>query len=98
MKTPMSTIVALPGEGIGLEVGDVTCELLMGTGLPLKILTPPQGNPLPEETKQAPREADGVLFGAAGPTTSKVVSWLRWSLGGWPGERPIRCDPAMLSQ
>ena len=52
----MKTVVALPGQGIGLEVVDVTCELLMGTGLPLKILTPPQGNPLPEETKRAARE------------------------------------------
>ena len=66
----MKTIVALPGEGIGIEVVDATCELLMGTGLPLKILTPPQGAPLPEETKRAAREADGVLFGAAGPATS----------------------------
>ena len=38
----MKTVVALPGEGIGPEVVDATCELLMGTGLPLKILTPPQ--------------------------------------------------------
>ena len=46
------TVVALPGEGIGLEVVDATCELLMGAGLPLKILTPPQGSPLPDETKK----------------------------------------------
>ena len=73
----MKTIVALPGEGIGPEVVDATCELLMGTGLPLKILTPPQGSPLPEETKRAAREADGVLFGAAGPSTSLVVGCRR---------------------
>ena len=78
---PMKTIVALPGEGIGLEVVDATCELLMGTGLPLKILTPPQGCArCREETKRAAREADGVLFGAAGPSTSPVVSWLRWEM------------------
>ena len=80
MKTSMRTIVALPGEGIGPEVVDATCELLMGTGLPLKILTPPQGSPLPEATKRAAREADGVLFGAAGPSSSPVVSWLRWEM------------------
>src|SRR5262249_39569745 len=39
----MKTIVALPGEGIGPEVVDATLEVLAGTGLPLKILTPPQG-------------------------------------------------------
>src|SRR5215475_2484544 len=93
----MKTIVALPGEGIGLEVVDATCEVLMGTGLPLKILTPPQGSPLPEETKQAAREADGVLFGAAGPSTSAVVSWLRWEMSAWAGVRPIRFFPGMRS-
>jgi len=93
----MKTVVALPGQGIGLEVVDVTCELLMGTGLPLKILTPPQGNPLPEETKTAAREADGVLFGAAGPATSSVVSWLRWEMSAWAGVRPIRFYPGMRS-
>src|SRR5215475_6272862 len=93
----MKTVVALPGEGIGLEVVDATCELLMSTGLPLKILTPPQGSPLPEETKQAAREADGVLFGAAGPSTSAVVSWLRWEMSAWAGVRPIRFFPGMRS-
>ena len=98
----MKTVVALPGEGIGIEVVDATCELLMGTGLPLKILTPPQGAPLPEETKRAAREADGVLFGAAGPSTS---AWSPGSAGRWrrgpacgrsgsiPGMRSPLADP-----
>src|SRR5260370_23102095 len=93
----MKPVVALPGQGIGLEVVAATCERLRGTGMPLKILTPPQGNPLPEETKQAAREADGVLFGAAGPATSNVVSWLRWEMGAWAGVRPIRFFPGMHS-
>jgi len=93
----MKTVVALPGQGIGIEVVDATCELLMGTGLPLKITTPPQGDPLPEETKRAAREADGVLFGAAGPATTSVVSWLRWEMQTWAGVRPIRFFPGMHS-
>jgi isocitrate/isopropylmalate dehydrogenase len=93
----MRTVVALPGEGIGPEVIEATCELLMGTGLPIKILTPPQGNPVPEETKRAAREADGVLFGAAGPSTSAVVSWLRWEMSAWAGVRPIKFFPGMHS-
>jgi 3-isopropylmalate dehydrogenase len=93
----MKTVVALSGEGIGPEVVDATCELLMGTGLPIKILTPPQGNPMPEETKRAAREADGVLFGAAGPSTSAVVSWLRWEMSAWAGVRPIKFFPGMHS-
>lgn len=91
------TIVALPGQGIGPEVVDATCELLMGASLPLKILTPPQYDPLPEETKRAAREADGVLFGAAGPETSHIVSWLRWEMSAWAGVRPIRFYPGMCS-
>ena len=93
----MKTIVALPGQGIGPEVVDITCELPMGTGLPLKILTLPQGNSLPEETKRAAREADGVPFGAASPSTSNVVSWLRWEMSAWAVVRPIRFDPRMSS-
>ena len=93
----MKTVVALPGEGIGPEVVDATCEVLLGTGLPLRILTPPQGAPLPEETQRAARAADGVLFGAAGPKTSAVVSWLRWQMAAWAGVRPIRFFPGMRS-
>ena len=33
----MKTIVVLPGEGIGIEVIEATCEVLAGTGLPLMI-------------------------------------------------------------
>ena len=101
----MKTVVALPGEGIGPEVVDATCELLLGTGLPLKILTPPQGaaavkshgETLPEETKRAAIAADGVLFCAAGPTTSPVVTWLRWEMSAWAGLRPIKFYPGMHS-
>jgi isocitrate/isopropylmalate dehydrogenase len=35
---------------------------------------------VPEETKRACREADAVLFGAAGPATTAVVAWLRWEM------------------
>src|SRR5919106_445209 len=101
----MKTVVALPGEGIGIEVVEATCELLASTGLPLKILTPPQGaaatrshgSPIPEETKRAAREADGVLFGAAGPSSSPVVAWLRWEMEAFAGVRPIRYYPGMRS-
>jgi len=101
----MKTIVALPGEGIGIEVVEATCELLEGAALPLKMLHPPQGaaamkehgTPIPEETKRAAREADGVLFGAAGPSSSAVVSWLRWEMEAYAGVRPVRYYPGMHS-
>src|SRR5439155_198012 len=36
---PMKTIVALPGEGIGVEVVEATCALLSGAGMPVKMVT-----------------------------------------------------------
>src|SRR5262245_52743661 len=93
----LKTVVALPGEGIGIEVVDATCEVLSGAGLPLEILSPPQGaaalkshgTALPDETKRAALAADGVLFGAAGPSSSPVVAWLRWEMTAGGGVRPI---------
>jgi isocitrate/isopropylmalate dehydrogenase len=38
----MKTVVALPGEGIGVEVVDATGEILSAADIPVKILTPPQ--------------------------------------------------------
>ena len=95
----MKTVVALGGEGIGIEVVEATCELLTAAGFPLKILTPPHGesaqrthgSPLPDETKRLCGEADGVLFGAAGsPASSAVVSYLRWQQDAYAGVRPVK--------
>src|SRR6266850_4931696 len=98
---PMKTIVALPGEGIGLEVVEATCEVLSGADVPVRILTPLQisapGSPVPEETQRACREADAVLFGAAGPATTRVVGWLRWEMDAWAGVRPAKFYPGMRS-
>src|SRR5256712_14012104 len=99
------TVVVLPGEGIGIEVVDAACDVLVGAGLPLKILTPPQvegatptvAGSVPDQTRQLAREADGVLFGAAGPATTNVVSWLRWEMRAWAGARPVRFRPGMRS-
>jgi len=97
----MKTVVALPGEGIGVEVVEATCELLAAAGIPVKILTPPQisapGSPVPEATRRACREADAVLFGAAGPATSAVVGWLRWEMDAWAGMRPAKFYAGMRS-
>jgi isocitrate/isopropylmalate dehydrogenase len=77
----MKTVVAQPGDGIGIECVEATCELLTKAGLPLRC-TPGECHQsqglAPEETKKAAREAEGVLFGAAGPSSKAVVAWLRW--------------------
>jgi len=95
----MKTIVALPGQGIGVEVVDATCEIMTAAGMPVKILTPPQGegSAVPEQTRRACREADAVLFGAAGPETSAVVGWLRWEMEAWGGLRPAKFYEGMRS-
>ncbi|MGH7275444.1 MAG: isocitrate/isopropylmalate dehydrogenase family protein [Candidatus Rokuibacteriota bacterium] len=95
----MKTVVALGGEGIGIEVVDATCELLVAAGLPLRILTPPHGeaaqqahgSPLPDETKRACGQADGILFGAAGgPASVAVITYLRWQQDAYANVRPIK--------
>jgi isocitrate/isopropylmalate dehydrogenase len=97
----MKTVVALPGEGIGIEVVDATCDIITAAGMPVKILTPPQverpGAAVPEDTRRLCREADAVLFGAAGPSTSLVVGWLRWEMEAWAGVRPAKFFRGMRS-
>ena len=104
-RTPLQTsplqktVVALGGEGIGIEVVEARCELLTAAGFPLRILTAPHGesaqqthgSPLPDEAKRLCGEADGVLFGAAGsPASSAVVSYLRWQQDAYAGVRPVK--------
>ena len=83
----MKTVVALPGEGIGPEVVDATCEVLVGTGLPLKILTPPQGaaavksHGVPLPTSRSRRRARPTACSSAPP----AVRIPRPSSGGSAG-------------
>ncbi len=95
----MKTVVALGGEGIGPEVVNAACELLAAAGFPLRILTPPHGepalkthgSPVPDETKRLCGRADGVLFGAAGgPASAAVLTYLRWQQDAYANVRPIK--------
>ena len=104
--TARKRIAALGGEGIGTEVVDVTCEILVGADMPVDILTPAHGepaikshgHPVPDETKKICEAADGVLFGAAGaPPTSAVVQWLRWEKGVTASVRPVKHYPGAYS-
>ena len=106
MTTTMKRVVALGGEGIGPEVIDTACEVLVKAGIPVTILTPPHGeaamrshgHPMPDETKRACEDADGVLFGAAGgPPSSAVVGWLRWEKGTYASARPVKHYPGASS-
>jgi len=95
----MKTVVALGGEGIGVEVVEATCELLVAAGFPLRILTPPHGeaaqatdgSPVPDQTKRLCGQADGILFGAAGgPASVAVITYLRWQQDAYANVRPIK--------
>ena len=48
----MKTVVALGGEGIGVEVVEATCEPLVAAGFPLRILTPPDHMGLADEARR----------------------------------------------
>jgi isocitrate/isopropylmalate dehydrogenase len=105
-STAVKRVVAIGGEGIGIEVVDATCDILTGAGIPVEILTPPygeaairsHGSPLPDETKRLCESVEGVLFGAAGgPATSAVVSWLRWEKGVTASVRPVKHYPGAYS-
>src|SRR3990172_5024430 len=79
----MKTIVALPGQGIGPEVVDATCELLMGKGLPLKALTPPPGKPLTTSSGSMgklptlPGSGEGSMARSPRRTQKWSVRWYR---------------------
>ena len=93
-------VVALGGEGIGPEVIDVTCEVMVKGGVPVEILTPPHGeaaikshgHPIPDDTKRLCESADGGLFGAAGrppistSTMGRAASYV--SRGRWTSCSP----------
>lgn len=102
----MKTVVALGGEGIGPEVVEATCELLLAARFPLTIVTPPHGQAaltatgqaMPEETRRLCKTADGVLFGAAGgQASSAVVGWLRWEQRTYASVRPVKHYPGAAS-
>lgn len=111
-------IVVIPGDGIGREVTDAAVEILKkideiyhldftyewkdagGTAYDK------YGVPLPEETVEACRKGDGILFGAVGgdqwdhlePSLrpEKAILGLRKSLGLYVNLRPVKIQDSMI--
>lgn len=111
-------IVVIPGDGIGREVTDAAVEILKkadeiyhldftyewkdagGTAYDK------YGVPLPEETVNACRKGDGILFGAVGgdqwdhlePSLrpEKAILGLRKSLGLYVNLRPVKIQDSMI--
>jgi len=98
-------IVAIDGDGVGPEIMDATCMILMNTGLPLEIGRPLSGeaavkagkDPFPEEVKKMCDEADAVLFGAAGSYSIRIIIYLRWVLDNYVNIRPVVYYPGAKS-
>ena len=99
------SIVVLGGDGVGPEVADVACNILENMQLGFEILKPPCGEsakekfdtPFPDATKALCREADAVLFGAAGAFSSEIVDFLRWDFDNYMNIRPIKHYPGTKS-
>lgn len=109
-------IVALPGDGIGSEIMksglDVLAEIMLQDNLEMDIETYPfggagideKGDPLPEETLTACKEADAILLGAiGGPKWDQApkrpeqgLLGLRKALGLFANIRPITVPDAIV--
>lgn len=113
-------IVVIPGDGIGAEITaealrvsqaaaekcgfSFTHESKLAGGAAIDIY----GVPLPEDTIEACRKADGVLLGAVGGPkwdhvapelrAEKAILGLRKSLGLYANLRPIKVFPALSAQ
>ena len=98
MSRAAHRIAVIPGDGIGPEVIAAARLVLEATGLPLEMREYPAGDDcltqrgvaLPEETLRAAKEAEAVLFGAAGDTAAEVILRLRAELETWVNLRPAR--------
>src|SRR3954451_19441739 len=111
-------IVTLPGDGIGPEVTDAAVQVLRAVGDGFAFHAEPMGgaaidshgDPLPESTLQACREADAVLLGAVGgpkwdeaaaadpskPRPEQGLLGLRKGLGLFANLRPVRMMRALV--
>lgn len=111
-------IVVIPGDGIGREVTDAAVEILKKTDEIYHLSFTYEwkdaggtaydkyGVPLPEETVNACRKGDGILFGAVGgdqwdhlePSLrpEKAILGLRKSLGLYVNLRPVKIQDSMI--
>lgn len=111
-------IVVIPGDGIGREVTDAAVEISKKTDEIYHLdftyewkdaggtAYDKYGVPLPEETVNACRRGDGILFGAVGgdqwdhlePSLrpEKAILGLRKSLGLYVNLRPVKIQDSMI--
>jgi 3-isopropylmalate dehydrogenase len=94
-------LTVIGGDGIGPEVTESAVRVLEATEVPLSIsryeagdvVYERDGTALPEETLAAAKDADAVLFGAAGETAADVIIRLRQELETYVNLRPTPLIP-----
>ncbi|WP_202320681.1 isocitrate/isopropylmalate family dehydrogenase [Archaeoglobus neptunius] len=94
----MKRIAVIPGDGIGNEVMEAAMLILEKLDLPFTFeyydagdgALERYGKALPEETLEACRRSDAVLFGAAGETAADVIVRLRQELNTFANIRPAK--------
>lgn len=111
-------IVVIPGDGIGSEITDSAVEVLKKAAEKFSLALEYEykdaggtaydkfGTPLPEDTLEACKAADGVLFGAVGgdkwdnvePSLrpEKAILGLRKGLGLYANLRPVKVADALI--
>ncbi len=91
-------IAVIPGDGIGKEVMNSALAVLGELDLRLEFefyeagdeALKKYGKALPDETLEACKKSDAVLFGAAGETAADVIVRLRQELETYANVRPAR--------
>lgn len=99
------SLVLLGGEGIGPEVVEATATVLEQLLPGVRYLRPVHGEeavarfgtPLPEETQDACRRADAILFGSVLQHSRPVLRFLRWGLETYANLRPAKSRPGLPS-
>ena len=108
-------VAVLPGDGIGPEIVAQALRVLRKLGLGLDFREAPvggaayalHGDPLPEKTLAAAKEADAILFGAVGDPRydtlerakrpEQAILGLRKALGLFANLRPAQVHPELAS-
>uniref|UniRef100_A0A7C3RLW3 NAD-dependent isocitrate dehydrogenase n=1 Tax=Archaeoglobus fulgidus TaxID=2234 RepID=A0A7C3RLW3_ARCFL len=94
----MKKITVIPGDGIGKEVMEAAMLILEKLDLPFNYsyydagdeALEKYGKALPDETLEACKNSDAVLFGAAGETAADVIVRLRKELETFANVRPAK--------
>ena len=114
----MAKIVVIPGDGIGEEITRSAVEVLKAADKKYQLgleyvfydaggtAYDKYGTPLPEETLEACKQADGVLFGAVGGDKwdnvdpalrpEKAILGLRKGLGLYANLRPVKVAESLV--